>query len=43
MEAIDKLKISLYGKFYIENIRPAAYFLGVCIIRDGKAKTIILC
>jgi hypothetical protein len=26
IKAIDKLKINLYTKFYIKNIKPAAYF-----------------
>jgi hypothetical protein len=43
IKAIDELKINLYAKFYIENIGPVAFFLGVRITRDKKAKTIILC
>jgi hypothetical protein len=42
IKAIDKLKINLYAKFYIKNIGPIIYFLGIYITRDRKTKTIIL-
>jgi hypothetical protein len=42
IKAIDKLKINLYAKLYIKNIRPVVYFLGIYITRDKKTKTIIL-
>jgi hypothetical protein len=42
IKAIDKLKINLHARFYIKNIRLIAYFLGIRITRNKKAKTIIL-
>jgi hypothetical protein len=42
IKAIDKLKINLYAKFYIKNIGPVIYFLGIYITRNKKTKTIIL-
>jgi hypothetical protein len=43
IKAIDKLKINLHANFYIKNIGPVIFFLGVYITRNRKAKTIILC
>lgn len=43
VEYIRQLKLDLNGKFDTEDLGHAAYFLGVRITRDRKARTISLC